>query len=143
MQLAGPGTRLIQSFEKCALRSYQDSGGVWTIGWGHTGSEVHEGMTCTVDQADTWFTADVQQAVRAVNESVHAPLTQNQFDALVAFTYNVGAGAEQHSTLVRLLNAGHVAEAANEFLKWSHVNGQVSAGLLRRRTAEQSLFLAQ
>ena len=141
--ILGPkGTALIHSFEKLCLASYPDEGGVWTIGWGHTGPGVGPGQICTVAQADAWFTQDTQAAVAAVNASVWRPLSQEQFDALVAFTFNVGAGAEAHSTLCRLVNAGDMAGAANEFGKWNHVNGVVSAGLTRRRQAERDLFVS-
>lgn len=141
-QLGASGRLLIQSFEKLALTAYKDGGGVWTIGWGHTGPRVVEGLTCTIAQADAWFEEDVAFAVRAVNAGVHAPIDQDQFDALVAFTFNVGVGAEGHSTLLKLVNASRFASAAEEFLKWDHIDGVVSDGLLRRRTAEQALFLA-
>lgn len=141
MKLGDAGTALIQSFEKLDLCAYPDQGGVYTIGWGHTGPDVKPGDICTVAQADAWFVEDTQTAVDAVNRTVTIPLSQNQFDALVAFTFNVGQGSEAHSTLLRLVNASNFAGAANEFPKWDHVNGVVSAGLTRRRAAEQALFL--
>lgn len=141
MKLGDAGTALIQGFEKLDLCAYLDQGGVWTAGWGHTGPDVTEGTICTIAQAAAWFAQDTQTVVDAVNRSVTVPLSQNQFDALVAFTYNVGAGSEAHSTLVRLLNAGNVAGAANEFPRWDLVKGVPSAGLARRRAAEQALFL--
>jgi lysozyme len=143
--LGAKGTALIESFEKCRLTAYQDQGGVWTIGWGHTGPEVVEGSTCTQFQADAWFAHDTEKAVAAVNAGLgavgRASINQNQFDALVAFTFNVGVGAESHSTLLRLVNLGDMSDAANEFLKWNHVGGVVSNGLTARRTAERALFL--
>ena len=142
MQLGDKGTELIQRFEKLEYTSYPDQGGVWTIGWGHTGPDVTAGLTCTGDQADAWFRQDTAKAVRAVLSSVDVAICQNQFDALVAFTYNVGVGAEAHSTLVKYVNANRFDLAALEFLKWNHVNGQVSNGLTRRRQAEHDLFLA-
>jgi lysozyme len=140
--LGAAGKALIQSFEKLALESYQDQGGVWTIGWGHTGKDVGPGQTCTPQQADAWFAADTAGVCRAINQTVTVPLRQNQFDALVAFTYNVGAGNEAHSTLLRLLNAGDYGGAADQFPVWNKVNGRVSNGLVARRAAEQRLFLA-
>ena len=142
MALGPKGTALIQGFEKLVLQSYLDQGGIPTIGWGHTGPEVVIPQTCTPEQADQWFIQDTYNAVRAVLNTVDIGLTQEQFDALVSFTYNVGAGSEAHSTLIRVLNAGHLQMAAEQFLKWNHVNGIVSAGLTRRREAERALFLS-
>lgn len=141
MQLGEKGKVLIQSFEKLALIAYRDQGGVWTIGWGHVGPEAFEGATCTREQADAWFEHDVQTAVVAVIRSTDTTLTQNEFDALVAFTFNVGGNNEAHSTLVRMLNANNRLGAAAEFLKWDHVGKKISAGLDRRRAAERELFL--
>jgi lysozyme len=141
MALGAKGTALIQSFEQFRAAAYKDQGGIWTAGWGHTGPDIVEGTTCTPYQASIWFDRDTAEAARAVLRTVDVPMTQNQFDALVSFTYNVGAGSEAHSTLIQVLNAGNYMMAAEQFLKWNHVNGQVSAGLTRRREAERALFL--
>lgn len=138
LALGAKGEALIKSFENCSLTAYNDQRGVPTIGWGHTGNIP---ATCTQAQADQWFIQDTQYAVRAVLDSVDVALNQNQFDALVSFTYNVGVEAEAHSTLVRVLNAGNYMMAAEQFLQWNHVNGVVDAGLTRRRLAERALFL--
>lgn len=142
MKLGEKGEALIKSYEKLRLVAYQDLGGVWTIGWGHTGPGIGEGTTCTPEQAQVWFWSDTSHAVNATNRVVDIALSQNQFDALVSFTYNVGAGAEEHSTLIRLVNAKDLAGAADEFPKWNKVNGKVSSGLSARRAAERTLFLA-
>lgn len=141
MKLGERGEALIKGFEKLALTAYQDSGGVWTIGWGCTRHAV-EGATCTTAQAEAWFVEDVQVAVSAVLRTVDIQLSQNQFDALVAFTYNVGAGNEAHSTLLKLVNVAKFAEAAAEFGKWNHIHGAISSGLTKRRAAERELFLS-
>ena len=140
MQLGAKGKALIQSFESCRLQAYQDQRGIWSIGWGHTLGVVPY-QTCTQADADGWFIDDMQTAVNAVNRTVDVALTQNQFDALVSFTFNVGQGSEAHSTLVRVLNAGDTAGAAEQFLVWNHTNGMVNVGLTRRRAAERALFL--
>ena len=140
MTYSQDGLNLTKSFESCRLTAYLDSVGVPTIGWGHT-SGVHMGMTCTQAQADQWLQEDVQSSVKAVNAMVKVPLTQQQFDALVDFTFNLGAGNLEHSTLLRLLNAGDYTGAANEFDKWDRAGGQVLPGLLRRRQAEKDMFL--
>lgn len=141
MQLGAKGTALIRSFEKLVLKAYRDQGGVWTAGWGHTGPDVTEGTTCTVEQAGEWFVHDAQKAVDGVIASAATQLTPNQFDALVAFTYNVGVSAEAHSTLCKLVNARNFAAVPAEFMKWVYVKGVRSAGLENRRAAERDLFL--
>ena len=139
--LGQAGEALIKSFEKLRLTGYADEGGVPTAGWGHTGADVTVGVTYTGGQAQVWFEQDIQHAEAVVDGTAPLSLSQNQFDALVSFAYNVGAGAYVHSTLLNLLKAGDSAGAAAQFLVWDHVDGQVSDGLLRRRQAEQALFL--
>ncbi len=124
---------------------YRDLGGVWTVGWGHTGKDVIPGQPWTQDQAETAFLADTGGAVEAVNRFAHVPLTQNQFDALVDFAFNVGVHAFSSSTMLKYLNAGAPVAAATAMLKWNKIviGGavQISAGLSRRRAAENALFL--
>jgi lysozyme len=131
---------LTEGFESCRLTAYRDQGGVWTIGWGHTGPDVHEGLVITQGWADSLLEQDLSKAERAVNLLVTAAITQDEFDALVDFAFNVGIGALEGSTLLTKLNADDVAGAAEEFARWDHVKGQVVAGLLRRRLAEKALF---
>ena len=138
--LAEPGLALLKSFEQCRLSAYRDSVGVPTIGWGHTDG-VRMTDTCSQEQADRWLVMDVQAAINACDANAPQNLTQNQFDALVVFTFNVGIGAEAHSTLLAKLKAGDIAGAADEFLKWNHAGGVVVDGLTRRRQAERALFL--
>ena len=141
MALGPKGRALIQSFESLRLQAYQDQRGIWTIGWGHTTGVVPY-QTCSASDADDWFTQDTQTAVNAVNRTTDVPLSQEQFDALVSFTFNVGQTAEAHSTLLSLVNQSDFTGAAAEFEKWDHVNGVPNAGLLRRRQAERDLFLS-
>lgn len=141
MKLGSAGIALIKSFEQCRLVAYQDQRGVWTIGWGHTGPEVVAGLQCTQAQADFWLVGDTQKATTGVMKSLDVVLGQNAFDALVSFTFNVGVGAEAHSTLLAMVNRGAISTAGAEFLKWDHVNGVENAGLARRRAAERALFL--
>jgi len=115
--------------------------GVWTIGYGHT-KNVHAGMTCTPQQAQAWLVLDTHEAQDAVNRLVNTDLTQGEFDALVDFVFNLGATAFARSTMLRLLNAGSIQEAAAPFALWDHAGGEVVAGLLRRRLAEKAEFLA-
>lgn len=141
MTLGDAGRRLIQEFEGYSETAYTDQRGVLTIGWGHTGEDVQPGMSCTRDEAEQWFTDDTQTAVDAVNRLIAIPLRQNEFDALVSFTFNLGEGSLAGSTLRANLNAGDRNAAAQQFLVWDHVNGVENAGLARRRAAEQALFL--
>ena len=131
---------LIKSFEGCRLLAYQDGGGRWTIGWGHTAS-VCESMVITQPQADTFLLADLVEFETYVNHYVTVSLTQHQFDALVSFTYNLGPGTLQHSDLLSFVNAGRILQAADAFLEYDHDNGVQVAGLTRRRQAERTLFL--
>lgn len=141
MQLGPKGRALIQSFESLRLQSYQDQRGIWSIAWGHTLGVVPY-QTCTPAEADEWFTEDTQTAVNAVIRTADVALSQEQFDALVSFTFNVGAGAEAHSTLLSYVNQSNFAAAADQFLVWNHINGVPNDGLTRRRAAERALFLS-
>ena len=133
---------LTETFEGCRLKAYQDSKGVWTIGYGHTGGIVCAGLTCTQAQADTWLLTDITWAENEVNRHLHVTVTQNEFDALVDFTFNCGSGNFEHSSLLELVNRGDLLHAAQEFEKWDHCGGLVVAGLLRRRQAEEALFIS-
>jgi lysozyme len=133
------GQALTEQFEGCELTAYQDSGGVWTLGYGHTAG-VTEGMACTQAQAEAWLTQDIQWAVAVVNDLVTVQLTQGEFDALVDFVFNVGSGSFASSTMLRMLDAGNFAGAADQFARWDLAGGQVVAGLLRRRIAEEGEF---
>ena len=135
------GIDLITSFEGCRLTAYQDSVGVWTIGYGHT-SGVYQGMTITEEEAIAFLRQDLKTAENAVNSNVTYGINQNQFDALVSFTFNVGTGNFTSSTLLKKLNAGDVNGAANEFDRWIYAGGQVLEGLVRRRAAEKQMFLS-
>jgi lysozyme len=141
MNYSRTGLQLTEQFEGVRLAAYQDQVGRWTIGYGHT-LGVQPGDTCTQSQAEAWLQEDIQWATRVVDAMVKVPLTQNEFDALVDFTFNLGSGSFEHSQLLALVNQGDFANAANEFQKWDHAGGQVVAGLLRRRVAEQEEFNA-
>jgi lysozyme len=134
------GLALTKKFEGLNLNSYQDQVGVWTIGYGHTGPTIHGGLTITQDQADQLLQSDVASSVACVNRAVTSAINQNQFDALVDFVFNLGCGALLSSTLLRDINAGNFAAAAQQFLLWDHARGVVIQGLLRRRQSESDLF---
>ena len=136
------GLDLTKKFEGLNLNSYQDQVGVWTVGYGHTGPTIHGGLTITQDQADQLLQSDVASSVACVNRAVTSAINQNQFDALVDFVFNLGCGALLSSTLLRDINAGNFAAAAQQFLLWDHARGVIIQGLLRRRQAESDLFLS-
>jgi lysozyme len=137
------GLALTEQFEGLRLDAYQDSVGIWTIGYGHTGPDVHPRLTITEEQAAQLLLKDVAGAVASVNHLVTVVLTQNQFDALVDFAFNVGAAKLANSTLLRELNAGNFDAAAAQFPLWCHAGGVVLPGLLQRRQATQALFLGR
>jgi lysozyme len=140
MEYSIQGLGLTEREEALRLTAYQDSGGIWTIGFGHTGQDVFPGQVITRQQAITWLQNDVQKAVNAVNASVRVSVTQQDFDSLVDFTYNVGVHAFETSTLLKKLNAGDYAGANAAFKSWVFVKGQVNKGLWNRRQAEQDEF---
>lgn len=139
MKASGACRALIREFEACRLIAYLCPAGIPTIGIGHT-KGVKMGDRCTVQQADAWLTEDLQDAEAAVSRLVQRPLTQNQFDALASFTFNLGAGRLAESTLLILLNRGNYAGAAAQFGRWDKSKGVTLAGLTRRRAAEAALF---
>lgn len=136
---------LVKSFEGCILKAYPDpatGGDPWTIGVGHTGPEVKPGVIWTQAQADAALEADLARFARGVwNATGEKETTQNRFDSLVSFSFNVGLGNLLNSTLLRLHNKGDYAGAAEQFLRWDKANGKRMAGLTRRRQAERSLYL--
>ena len=146
MKISEKGLSMIERFEGCLLKASNKLDGVWTIGYGQTGSyygkRVRRGMTTTKAEAHAWLRDhSIKTYEDAVTQAVKVPLNQNQFDALVSFAYNVGVGALKQSTALRKLNAGDYAGAADALTMWTKCNGKVLAGLVRRRKEEQALFL--
>lgn len=162
-ELNEAGETLIKGFEGIAdgdpstvnLDPYMDLVGYWTIAWGHLityGGRNLRGEAdrmqakalypdgITMDQAEALFKADVLEACRDVEHDVLTPLTDNEFAALVSFTFNEGGRNLDTSTMLRMLNLGDIEGAAQEFPKWNRAGGAVVAGLTRRRLAEQALF---
>ena len=146
MSLSVEGVNQICNFEGLKLSAYDDGTGVWTIGYGTTrypnGKRVSEGDRCSLEQAKTYMQHDLKIFERAVNSSVKVHLKQNQFDALVSLTYNIGVGAFKHSTLLKKLNSGDYKEAANQFDVWVNAGGKRLQGLVNRRAMEKKLFLS-
>lgn len=138
------GKSLIKEFEGFRAVAYLCPAGVATIGYGTTrirGKAVKLSMKITTEEADLFLEEDLKSFEDAVNQNVTVELTQNQFDALVCFVYNVGAANFKKSTLLKKINANKLIEASEEFLKWNKAGGKTLAGLTRRREAEKKLFL--
>ncbi|MCM7078330.1 lysozyme [Enterobacter roggenkampii] len=146
MQTSDKGIALLKEFEGCKLTAYQDSVGVWTIGYGWTqpvdGKPIRAGMTIKQETAERLLKTGLVSYESDVSRLVKVGLTQGQFDALVSLTYNLGARSLSTSTLLRKLNAEDYAGAADEFLRWNKAGGKVLNGLTRRREAERALFLS-
>lgn len=134
------GFNLIKYYEGLRLQAYQCSAKVWTIGYGHT-ENVCSGDVITEDEAFFLLHQDIAESEYWVNQYVLVPLTQNQFDALVSFVFNLGVGNFRTSTLLKKLNSSDYNGAAQELLGWNLVGSKVSPGLTRRREAEKTLFL--
>ena len=165
MQVCEKAKELIKSYESLRLQAYPDpasplgremlkkpqdrapgwqgmSGTPWTIGYGSTGPDIKEGTVWTKQQAESRFENDLANFADQVKNLVKVQLTPNQFGALVSLTYNIGAGNLSTSTLLKLLNAGKFAEAADQFPAWNKAGGKVEKGLVKRRAAERALFLS-
>lgn len=137
------GIDLIKEFESLSLKKYKDPVGYWTIGWGHLIKSYEKLEVITEDEAEDLLMQDLVEVEVAVNSLVYAPLNQNQFDALVSFTFNLGYGALKASTLLSKLNGLDYDGAANEFPKWIYGKGQILPGLVRRRKEEKKLFIEE
>ena len=142
MQTSEKGFDLIRKYEGLRFAAYVCPGGKLTIGYGHTGPDVYEGWKIDAEEANELLEHDVQRFERSINELVHVPMTQGMFDALISFSFNLGAGALKGSTLLKKLNADDREAAADEFLRWNKAGGKVLAGLTARRESERELFLA-
>ena len=143
MKTSDKGIDQIKSFEGFRAMPYQDVVGKWTVGYGHlmvSGDGCVQGSLITMGQATELLRKDLQSAENCINQQ-DIDLTQNEFDALVSFVYNLGCGAFQHSTLLKLLKTGRKNEAAGEFPAWCMAGGKRNEGILNRRFAEQDCFL--
>ena len=146
MKIGNKGISLIKEFEGLRLRAYDDGVGVWTIGIGTirypNGKRVQKGDVITEAQAEEYLKHDLNTFEKVINDVVKVPLTQNQYDAIVSLTYNIGAAAFSRSTLLKRLNNKDYKGAADQFLVWNKAGGKVMRGLIRRREAERALFLS-
>lgn len=127
--------RIIKLMEGCRLAAYQDTGGVWTIGWGHTRG-VKPGQRITPEQAERYLQQDIDVARAIVAKHVTRQINRDQRDALISFVFNIGETQFARSTLLRHVNAGRLAEAVEELPRWVHDDGRVLPGLVVRRAVE-------
>lgn len=134
------GLAILKRYERCSLVAYWDVNG-WSIGWGcHNHPGVDKSTVWTQEQCDSQLVADIENVEAELDHLITAPLTSNQWSALVDFAYNEGAGNLQHSSLLRFVNDADYVSAAAEFKNWRLVNGQPSAQLEARRHEEEILF---
>jgi lysozyme len=142
LSVSSTGRNLVASFEGYVDHPYRDAVGVWTICYGHTGSDVFSfGSHVSKSRCLKLLQKDLDRFAVAVAHAVTSPTSSEQYNALVSFAYNVGAGALQSSTLLRYHNGRDYRQAADEFPKWKFAGGRVLEGLVRRRAAERSLYL--
>ena len=138
-RISQTGIDLIKRWEGCRTNSYLCPAGVWTVGYGHTKTAKPNQIISHLE-AEELLQSDLRWFEEAVGKYVTVPINQNQFDALVSFTFNVGIGAFKNSTLLRLLNQKKYLAAANEFHRWTNANGRKLPGLINRRKQEYALF---
>lgn len=134
------GLSIIMKFEGCKLKAYKCPAGVWTIGYGHTGADVHEGLLISQAMAERLLLQDLEKFCKAVVDMVTVKISENQFSALVSLCFNIGAGALAKSTLMKKINARDFHAAAAQFDLWNKAGGKVLEGLVKRREAERVLF---
>lgn len=139
--------KLIQQFEGLKLKAYQDSIGIWTIGYGNItyldGTKVKKGDEITREQADLMFKQTANKFALEVAKLIDVCLTQNQFNALVSLAYNIGIGAFKDSTLLKKVNVNPNDESIRkEFKRWNRAGGKVLNGLTRRRNEEADLYFS-
>lgn len=157
MQMSENGLELLKQWEGFKLQQYKDSAGLPTIGVGHliTSSEKASGQIVingvpvqyasglTDQQALDLLSQDVKPAETSVNNGVKVALNQNQFDALVSFTFNTGTGAFNSSTLLKVLNQGQYDQVPDQLRRWNKAGGKVVQGLVNRRENEIKLWNGQ
>ena len=139
MNISQEGLALIKKFEGCELEAYKCAAGVWTIGYGST-KGVKEGDTITQEEADKLLLHEMEEYEGYVNDLVTVDLSQNQFDALVSWVFNLGPANLKASTLLKVLNAKDYEGVPAQIKRWNKAGGKVLQGLIRRREAEAFLF---
>ena len=139
MKIGTKGIELIKYFEGCELEAYKCAAGVWTIGYGHIKGVTPESVI-TQEQAEQMLVEELNEYEGYINDMVTTPLSQNQFDALVSWVYNLGGGNLKASTLLKVLNSGDFNGVPAQLMRWNKAGGKVLEGLTRRRQAEADLF---
>ena len=144
-QISPHGLEKLKQWEGLKTKAYKDSGGVWTIGYGHTAMagepKPRAGMVITAAEAESILLKDLTQYEAAVESLVKVELNDNQFAALVSFAFNVGIGAFKNSTLLKKLNQGDFNAVPTELMKWTKAGGKKLQGLVNRRQAEGYLWM--
>lgn len=140
LSISVAGLAMIQQFEGTRTEAYADAVGIPTICTGST-KGVYLGQTATLAECEERLSEDVSYAGVAIRRCVTEKMTQDQYDALVSLTFNIGGGALCSSTLVRKLNSGDCRGAAQQFLRWDHAGGKKLRGLSKRRAAEYAKFI--
>ena len=141
MKISSAGLELIAQFEGFSATPYKDTGGKLTIGFGHLIRPSERFTSLTREQALNLLEVDAREAQNFINKHVTISLTQNQFDAICSFVFNIGSGAFQSSTFLKLLNKNDMVGAAAQMLKWIYVKKKVSKGLVNRRKYESEMLL--
>ena len=139
MKISKDGLELIKKFEGCETTAYQDSVGVWTIGFGHT-KGVEEGQTCSIEDAESMLADEMDEYEGYINNMVKVDLQQHEFDSLVAWVYNLGPTNLGESTMLKVLNGGQFDLVPDEMNRWTRAGGKILEGLVRRRQAESLMF---
>ena len=142
MKISQEGLSLIKKFEGLELTAYQCSAGVWTIGYGHT-KDVQEGDEWSEAHADHMLEVELEEFEEYINDNVTVALSQNQFDALVSWVYNLGPANLKASTMLKVLNSGDYEGVPAQIQRWNKAGGKVLEGLIRRRKAEALLFVGR
>lgn len=136
-EINAAGLKLLTTFEGRRLVAYQDQGGVWTIGYGHTGPEVQKGTNIGTDEAISLLQQDLEKFYH-LDQYLTEIVNDNQYSALICLAYNIGLTALKTSNVLRLVNEGE--DPTDVWLQWDHINGVVNNGLLNRRKAELKLY---
>ena len=142
MKISNSGLSLIKRYEGCRLKAYKDSVGVWTIGWGNT-SHAKAGIAITQQQAETFLKEDIVPVERVLN-GIGVNFTQNQFDALCSWIFNLGTANFNSSTMRKYIVARKSdVEITDQLVKWHNAGGEPLTGLKRRRVTEANMFLGR
>ncbi|AGR61946.1 TPA: lysozyme [Salmonella bongori] len=145
MLISNHGKNLIREFEGLKLNAYQDSGGIWTIGYGYTGmingKKIDTDTVFTKEMAEFYLNTEVEKISKLITNLLKVKLNQYQFDAIGSLVYNIGLGNFSKSRLLRYINNSEFSFAADEFIRWNKCKGRILHGLTFRRMKEKELFI--